>query len=147
MIQRASYHYTISWPSYTHWPMAMSSPSQTVLVLMWSAHSLYVRSEIQSHPIPFYHLILNIISFEHLSLYIQKHLSQSLTVCGISRPQVDMISAVLHASLMPFLVQDFATDTLVCFRSHKLQTFGENDHDVTVLLIIIMLHTVLTKTP
>ena len=41
----------------------------------------------------------NYSTFEHLNLFIQKHLSQSVVVCGSLLQSV--ISVVLHASLMP----------------------------------------------
>ena len=51
-----------------------------------------------------------LIAFEHLSLYIQKHLGQSVAVAVFIRclfirsTRLTRQSAVLHASVMPFLI-------------------------------------------
>ena len=49
-----------------------------------------------------------IIAFEQVSLYVQKHLIQSVAVCGSAWQSV--ISAVQHASLMPLLLSFLGGD-------------------------------------
>ena len=64
-------------------------------------------------PNPTGHSVHSLIAFDHLSLYIQKHLGQSVAVCGSHHPlpleltRLTRQSAVLHAPVMPFLLVEY----------------------------------------